>query len=72
MLTSLSTSLILLSIDQCWREKSVRFRTMGRHKFKGSHARRLTAGGKLLWVYCCDCGRERDYDGHHARPEEPT
>lgn len=22
----------------------------------------LIAVGKLLWVYCCDCGRERDVD----------
>ena len=22
----------------------------------------LIAAGKLLWVYCCDCGRERDVD----------
>ena len=22
----------------------------------------LARAGKLLWVYCCDCGRERDVD----------
>jgi hypothetical protein len=22
----------------------------------------LINAGKLLWVYCCDCGRERDVD----------
>jgi hypothetical protein len=22
----------------------------------------LAHAGKLLWVYCCDCGRERDVD----------
>jgi hypothetical protein len=22
----------------------------------------LERSGKLLWVYCCDCGRERDVD----------
>jgi hypothetical protein len=22
----------------------------------------LTAAGKLLWVYCCACGHERDLD----------
>ena len=22
----------------------------------------LANAGKLLWVYCCDCGRERDVD----------
>ena len=22
----------------------------------------LIRGGKLLWVYCCECGRERDVD----------
>jgi len=24
--------------------------------------RDLIKAGKLLWVYCCDCGRERDVD----------